>query len=155
MVELTSVVKNYPLRTKNILIRYCGYCIYCDCYIEDWVNGAETGILPQKQTSAWWWRSGGCSPCCGGADDNVHDAGESHHTFWLMLEPGNVFFTSGFRLFPDIVVDSKILGKISVQTKRSFVCCEGLKILLLLFLYKIKIVSSKSWLYILWKEEEQ
>ena len=43
------------------------------------------------------------------------------------------FFTSGFRLFPDIVVDSKILGKISVQTKRSFVCCEGLKILLLFF----------------------
>ena len=92
----------------------------------------QTGILPQKQTSAWWC-SGGCSPCGGAADDNVHDAGESHHTFLLMLEPGNVFFTSGFRLFPDIVVDSKILGKISVQTKRSFVCCEGLKILLLFF----------------------
>ena len=90
MVELTSVVKNYPLRTKNILIRYCRYCIYCGCYIEDWVNGAETGILPQKQTSAWWC-SGGCSPCGGAADDNVHDAGESHHKLWPTFEPGNVF----------------------------------------------------------------
>ena len=154
MVELTSVVKNYPLRTKNILIRYCGYCIYCDCYIEDWVNGAETGILPQKQTSAWWC-SGGCSPCCGAADDNVHDAGESHHTFWLMLEPGNVFLHLVLGYFLTSWSKAKFQEKSLYKQRDHLFAAKDWKYCCCFLQNQNPFLSSKSWLYILWKEEEQ
>ena len=118
MVELTSILKIYQLRTKNILIRYCGYCIYCDCYIEDWVNGAETGILPQKQTSAWW---------CSGAGTLVALLLVLMKMFMMLVEAmsksahilvdvygGNCSFSNGSDYF---VIDSNLYEKISYTLK--------------------------------------